>query len=510
MQAIPKVWEAAASKCLHDFSHELVDDDASSSNRNNTIRVPRPPGSKPGLTLDHVQDTIMVEYERLNPQFAGQLTAVKCSGTNAPSFQQQQRPCPPQHQQQRGQQQQQNQQQHKGKKKKKQQQGTHGDIDKDAGNSGGNRGGNRPHNHFHFASVASTITPPFSSVTKRKDWVALNAIEQSLCAEITTKPDNLWAGYRPPSTWDETHPDLNFKAASRLPSSHARGSPPPATFKGFWDKSCDSTLAPPPPAKKKNPANMQKFTGFKPSESVFEDVRESRSLADRIGVSEMVRYLKPLEDVVATEARLTDQLASKACSSLQEHIGAVASSSKRTLEDDDGPGYSSSSSSKCSHSVGPDEVDEDVDMGDGNDLTSLFGDDVDNIAEAAGVEEDVLDNVSLGSFYDNPLVPYLDLLPNTDTTQQRCSRLVSISSCYLSGGSDLVSLVQYSYVLNDHFVACTQCKGKKSSNTQGWLLDSGASSHFTHDMNDFADYQPLNNGSMVNTANKNNPIQIKG
>ncbi|KAK1216826.1 hypothetical protein PQX77_020535 [Marasmius sp. AFHP31] len=85
-------------------------------------------------------------------------------------------------------------------------------------------------------------------------------------------------------------------------------------------------------------------------------------------------------------------------------IGAVASSSKRTLEDDDGPGYSSSSSSKRSRSVGPDEVDEDVDMGDGNDLTSLFGDDVDDdIAEAAGVEEDVPDNVSLGSFYDDPV-----------------------------------------------------------------------------------------------------------
>ncbi|KAK1215520.1 hypothetical protein PQX77_021885 [Marasmius sp. AFHP31] len=201
-----------------------------------------------------------------------------------------------------------------------------------------------------------------------------------------------------------------------------RGSTPPATFKGFWGESCDSTLAPPPRAKKKNPANMQKFTGFKPSESVFEDVRESRSLADRIGVSKMAWYLKLFKDVVVTETRCTDQLASKARSSLHECIGAVASSSKRTLEDNDRPRYSSSSSSKHSHSVGPDEVDEDVDMGDGNDLISLFGDDVDdNIAEAAGVEEEVLDNVSLGSFYNDPLVPYLDLLPNTDTTSQRGS-----------------------------------------------------------------------------------------
>ncbi|KAK1221866.1 hypothetical protein PQX77_015315 [Marasmius sp. AFHP31] len=309
VQAIPKVWEAAASKCLHDYLHELDDDDASSNNEKN-IRVPRPPGSKPGLTLNRVQDTIMVEYEWLNPQFTGRLTR----------------------QQQRGQQQQQNNQQQctppstqdKVKKKKQQQQGMCGGIDRDAGNSVGNCGGNRPHGHSHFTSVASTITPPFSSVTKRKDQVALNAIEQSLRAEIATEPDNLWAGYHPPSTWDETYPDLNFKAASHLPSSHARGSPPPVTFKGFWDKSCNSTLAPPPPAKKENPANMQKFSGFKP-----------------LDVPKTAR-IDPIEG-------------------------------------------------------------DDVGMDDGNDLTSLFSDDVDNnIAEAAGVEENVLDNVSLGSFYDNP------------------------------------------------------------------------------------------------------------
>ncbi|KAK1216581.1 hypothetical protein PQX77_020785 [Marasmius sp. AFHP31] len=393
--AIPKVWEAAASKCLHDFSHELDDDNASSNDGNNNIRIPCSPSGKPGLTLDRVQDAIMVEYERLNPQSAGQLTAVKRSGTNAPLFQQQQqRPRPPQRQQQRGQQQQQqNQQQHappwnqdKGKKKKQQQQGMHGGIDRDAGSS--NRGGNRPHGHSHFVSVASTITPPFSSVIKRKDRVALNAIEQSLRAEIATKPDNLWAGYRPLSTWDKTYPDLNFKAVSHLPSSRARGSPPPATFKGFWDELCNSTLTPPPPAKKKNPANMQKFTGFKPSESVFEDVCESRLLANRIGVPKTAQDLKLLEDVVATETCCTDQLASKARSSVQECIGAVASSSKHTLEDDDGPRYLSTSSSKRARSVGPDE-DEDVEMDDGNDLTSLFGNDVDDdIAKAAGVEED--------------------------------------------------------------------------------------------------------------------------
>ncbi|KAK1219157.1 hypothetical protein PQX77_018139 [Marasmius sp. AFHP31] len=444
VQAIPKVWEVAASKCLHDYSHlgEVeVDDKASSHSKKSGSSSPSSSGSstgpavKPALTLDHVQDAIMVEYERLNPQFTGRLTAVKRGGTNTPLFQQQQRPRPPQCQQQ---QQQNNQQQRapssnqdKGKKKKQQQRGTRGGIDRDVGNAGGNRSGNCPHGHSHFASVASTITPPFSSVTKHKDWVALNATKQSLRAEIASENTyplptsrDPWAGYVPPSTWDETYLDLNLKAMSCLPSSHARGSPPPASFKGFWDDLCDSTpaQAPPPPPKKKNPIVMQKFTGFKPLESVFQDVREFRSLADRIGVPKTARYLKPLKDVVASEVRCSDQLASKARTSLQDRIGPIASSSKQTLEEDDkeddGPGYSSSSS-RCACSIGPDEVDEDVDMGDGNDLTFLFGDDVDDdIAEAAGVEEDVLDNVSLGSFYDDPLFPYLDLLPNTDTTSQ--------------------------------------------------------------------------------------------
>ncbi|KAK1220461.1 hypothetical protein PQX77_016779 [Marasmius sp. AFHP31] len=173
--AISKVWEAAASKCLHDYSHlGDVDDDtasshskksgsSSSTNSSNSLTG----SGKPALTLDHVQDTIIVEYERLNPQFAGQLTAVKRDGTNTPSFQQQQRPCPLQRQQQHEQQEQQDQQQqapssncNKKGKKQQQQRGTRGGIDRDAGNSGGNHGGNHPHGHSHFASVASTITPP--------------------------------------------------------------------------------------------------------------------------------------------------------------------------------------------------------------------------------------------------------------------------------------------------------------------------------------------------------------
>ena len=34
-----------------------------------------------------------------------------------------------------------------------------------------------------------------------------------------------------------------------------------------------------------------------------------------------------------------------------------------------------------------------------------------------------------------------------------------------------------------------------------WLLDSGASMHFTHDMNDFVEYVPLDDQFTISTAN---------
>ncbi|KAK1225936.1 hypothetical protein PQX77_011102 [Marasmius sp. AFHP31] len=105
VQATPKVWEAAAFKCLHDYTHmENINNTASSksgssssSSRSSKSSVADPDSKKLPLTLDCIQNAIMVEYERLNPQFAGCLTAVKYSGTNTPLFQQQ-RPRSPQRQ----------------------------------------------------------------------------------------------------------------------------------------------------------------------------------------------------------------------------------------------------------------------------------------------------------------------------------------------------------------------------------------------------------------------------
>ncbi|KAJ8091212.1 hypothetical protein PM082_004188 [Marasmius tenuissimus] len=102
---------------------------------------------------------------------------------------------------------------------------------------------------------------------------------------------------------------------------------------------------------------MQSFTGFKPSESVFDDVREACSLADRLGVPKTAWHLKLFEQIVTSTAN----------HSLQDCILKPGSSSKQVLEDDledEGTGHPSPTSSKRSRSVDPDE---DVEMDWGSD-----------------------------------------------------------------------------------------------------------------------------------------------
>lgn len=51
------------------------------------------------------------------------------------------------------------------------------------------------------------------------------------------------------------------------------------------------------------------------------------------------------------------------------------------------------------------------------------------------------------------------------------------------------------------FAKCAACKGKKAVRAPMWLLDSGASRHFTSDINDFVEYEPLDVPLRASTAN---------
>ncbi|KAJ8095438.1 hypothetical protein PM082_023208 [Marasmius tenuissimus] len=369
---IPPEWDTASSKSLHND-----------------------PMDKAALTVSKVQEAIMVECERHNPQLTNRLSR---AGNHEPSFGQQQ--CQQQNRTQCGNQQQQNQQRppqqqqrpsssrDKGRKKK-QQRGTRDGINQyqGSGNAGSNNSSNnRSHGHSHLTSYASVVaapppTCPYSLITDRRECIVLNMVNNSLCAEIASAPPR-----------------------------RARGSPPPAHFTGHWDRSCDSTA--PPPVVNRNPAAMQSFTGFRHTESVFDDVQEAHTLADRLGAPKTAQYLKPLEQIVTSATNCL----------LQECIQLHVSSSKCLLEDDEGhegARYDSPTSSKCACSIESDE-DVEIDWSDDSmdDMTSLFGNDIDNdIAEAAGVE-DVPDDVSLGLFHDNRQVLFLDLLSQTDMTLQ--------------------------------------------------------------------------------------------
>ena len=74
-----------------------------------------------------------------------------------------------------------------------------------------------------------------------------------------------------------------------------------------------------------------------------------------------------------------------------------------------------------------------------------------------------------------------------------------------------MSSIKFLQYIGDHYATCVNCKGKKAAeNSQEWILDSGASSHFTFDLDDFAEYEPLPDGPLIPTASKDNPVSIKG
>src|SRR5260221_9769283 len=60
-----------------------------------------------------------------------------------------------------------------------------------------------------------------------------------------------------------------------------------------------------------------------------------------------------------------------------------------------------------------------------------------------------------------------------------------------------------------HASSCEKCKGQINKDDCQWIMDSGASKHFTPVLSDFADFQPYN-GPKLTTASVKAPLQIKG
>jgi hypothetical protein len=66
-------------------------------------------------------------------------------------------------------------------------------------------------------------------------------------------------------------------------------------------------------------------------------------------------------------------------------------------------------------------------------------------------------------------------------------------------------------VVNNNKHNCSCCSHEcDHQNTKGWLIDSGASAHFTNNKNDFVEYEELMNQTFVKTVNSSAQIMGKG
>jgi hypothetical protein len=84
-------------------------------------------------------------------------------------------------------------------------------------------------------------------------------------------------------------------------------------------------------------------------------------------------------------------------------------------------------------------------------------------------------------------------------------------SAFLAGNITEEDLHKLSRSLNKftvHASSCEKCKGHSPDKCQ-WIMDSGASKHFTPMLSDFADFLPYN-GPILQTAAAKAPLQVKG
>src|ERR1700694_3648516 len=117
----------------------------------------------------------------------------------------------------------------------------------------------------------------------------------------------------------------------------------------------------------------------------------------------------------------------------------------------------------------------------------------DEIAEAAGFDSGFINEGRVPS----TVIPDI----NSHTKQ----------SAFLAGKVTKEDLRKLSRSLNKydvHASNCEKCKGKEKDKCQ-WIMDSGASKHFTPMLSDFADFRPYD-GPILQTAAVKAPLQIKG
>ena len=151
-----------------------------------------------------------------------------------------------------------------------------------------------------------------------------------------------------------------------------------------------------------------------------------------------------------------------------------------------------------SHSPSPDAQ---VELAE--DCVSLGGNDWDldaMVCDAAGLFDDgsVASSLSLLHKADKRFTPQLGIESSVSKVQSSVQRRVEVNMRSTFNCTHGLVLAK-----------CAKCqKVRETPGSVRWLLDSGASSHFTHSLDDFIEYEAIKLPIVVRTASK--PIHIKG
>ena len=213
----------------------------------------------------------------------------------------------------------------------------------------------------------------------------------------------------------------------------------------------------------------------------YKSLDEALDTADRLGVTPTIQTVKTLEQ------RIT-----------QEYMDGPWSKSTNYLSDDEGSDIVDMSEVPAGH--------------EGQDDWAAFAaaspsyEPLDWGSELEDAEECVHpSSSSLHTVHQALVSP--QLLRKQGLTDGSCRNsvyTVKLSSCICEHG--------------DEFAFCTKCKGKKLERATTaelapqWMMDSGASAHFTFDINDFIEYEPFgkNDRPAVNTAKHTVYVEGKG
>ena len=129
-----------------------------------------------------------------------------------------------------------------------------------------------------------------------------------------------------------------------------------------------------------------------------------------------------------------------------------------------------------------------------------------NLGWGNTIEEDIAEAAGFDSGFINERQVFLDSFNDINSHKEKSAFLAGNSATEHHLRTICNSINKY----NVHASSCEKCKENKLKMKDcQWIMDSGASKHFTPWLNDFAEFRPYN-GPILSTAAKSTPLQIKG